>query len=982
MNKKFIVTGLLVSMLITNTNTVTAFSSTNTVTKDSIENLKIYRKTSLSPGEDNKKFNITFHTSEPLGIEVMEATEVDVLITGEGISGSANLALHDVNNLRGLKNVRVGEKTTVHIHRKGELFLEVGNIKYDGNVDDDFSLDVTITLNGKDYKITPTYDMRKEKITDKVLDEEKFEETIFSKENSEDGALLISDNVRIYVPKSKYIPKDIDASDTLDTHEKIIATYNKVAGLDEKNNDEINRPRENFVLVSARNEQAGYMSAGGQMLDTLPQNIHEYFKKPKTQDVWGMYHEYGHMYEQGWGFIEYWNNMFANTLRRVDFENPNWSWIYGNEKTNYDIKSVIPSYENYLKTGKKGSIHAMYFFLSFIDNIDSDFMAKAEIYYRENGYSRGGWDYIAYFIAKEYKLNVIPYIEATGNSVTSQRVIDDVLENATSSFIYMSDTENFNKYKNISIPPTLKSIFDGKNSIISGMSNPNAEIFIDVDGIHYNTTADENGKFNYELGVDISLDSNVSVASKEQGKETSFYKKLQIKDSTNEIMFKGYKSETFLTLKFDYENKKFKSESSGNPANVYIGGQYIKIEHYDKHGNKKGNYALNGGQTANELANKLNETNYRDGDYLKLYHAEKDRLAINGKVKNAPAYINESLGKVDLNNSYFYIINEKLTYSNIRLDLGFNKDDLEDFIEKVSTLKKNYYTKTTWDNVIEKSNEAKLVYDNNEVSNKEIVESAINLKEAIENLRAINLIEFIGSHSNMFLKLEFDMDNKKFKAISNGEIAHRYCGSAVYATITHYDKKGNEKGKYQIRANETSEAVAAKLNETSFVEGDYLKFTHLEKAGAFRIKGYVENSPSDLSNGVGKLDLNNSFFYLVGESLKYSDSQLDLSANKDDLIVKLEESKKISNKGYTKSSFENLQNKISEGETLVETPNLYEKEVTEAISNIDAAIKNLGKINEVVFKGYNNEIILSLKFDTHKNKFVAVSSGKTANPYF
>lgn len=83
------------------------------------------------------------------------------------------------------------------------------------------------------------------------------------------------------------------------------------------------------------------MSAGGQMLDTLPQNIHEYFKKPKTQDVWGMYHEYGHMYEQGWGFIEYWNNMFANTLRRVDFENPNWSWIYGNEKTNYDIKSVI-----------------------------------------------------------------------------------------------------------------------------------------------------------------------------------------------------------------------------------------------------------------------------------------------------------------------------------------------------------------------------------------------------------------------------------------------------------------------------------------------------------------------------------------------------------------------------------------------------------------------------------------------------------------
>ncbi|MBO3444279.1 putative mucin/carbohydrate-binding domain-containing protein [Clostridium sp. CCUG 7971] len=982
MNKKFIMTGLLVTMLATNVNITTVFASDSKVKKDSVENLKVYRKTSLSPNEDNKKFNIPFHASEPLGIEVMEKTEVDILIKGKGVSGSATLSLHDVNNLRELKTIKVGEKTTVEVPRKGQLFLEVGNIKYDGNVDDDFSVDVVITLDGSDYKITPTYDMRKEKLSDKVIvDEDEFENAIYSNENKEDGALFISDNVRLYVPKSKYIPKNIDASDTLDTHERIISTFNETAGLKEGNDKEINRPRENFVLVSARNEQVGYMSAGGQMLDTLPKNIHEYLKDPKKSDTWGMYHEYGHIYEQGWGFIEYWNNMFANTLRRLDFEKPQWAWIYGDTKNNYDAETVVPSYEKYLKSGSKGSIHSMYFFLSFIDNIDSEFMAKAETYYRENGYPYGGWDYIAYFIAKEYKLNVIPYIEATGNSITRRQVIDDVIKNSTSSFIHMSDTENFDEYKNISIPPTLKSAFDGSNIVLSGMSNPNSEIFINVDGVEYKTTADVNGKFSYELSESISLNSDIKVASKENGKEKSFYKKLKIEDSTNEIIFKGYKEETFLTVKFDDENKGFKATSSGKVANSFIGDQYIKIEHYDKHGNKKATYTLNGGQNADELAKKLNSTKYRDGDYLKLDHTEKGRLAIKGNVKNAPGYINDSLTNVNLNSSYFYIQKGKLNYSDKRLDLGFNKDDLEDLLKKVKTLKEQDYTKTTLAKMIEKSNEANAVYNNNQASDEEISNATISLKESIDNLRKINEVVFKGYNNETFLTLNFDTDENRFIAKSSGKVANSYMHSNEYVRIDHFNKKGEKKGSYKMLANQNANDVASKLNNLAFKEDDYIKLYHAEKNLRLVINGYMENSPKNLSNGVGNLDLNNSLFYLTGESLIYSDKKLDLSANTDDLKETISKANKLEESKYTNSTWANLKEKINEGQVVVNTENVDAEEVESAINNIEKAIKDLREINEIQFKGYNNEIFLKLGFDIENKRFIATSSGTVANTY-
>lgn len=987
MLKKLIAKILLIAVMSSNFSTgVFASVNNNIVNKDSTENLKIYRKTSLSPGEEGKKFNIPFHSNEPLGIEILEDTEVEILIEGEDVYGSANVNLHDVGNLRGIQRVNVGEKTTVKIPRKGQLYLDVAGVKLKSdNPSDDFSFDVKLKLNGQDYEVSPIFDIRENKISDKViLDPEEFKAKAFSEDNKEDSAILISENTRVHIPVSKYLPAHFDPQISAEAHEAVVTNFNKWSGLDENNENPLNRPRENFVLASARNEQGGFMSAGGTMLDTHTKNIYAYLGRPKLDSMWGMYHEYGHLYEQGWGFGEYWNNMFANALSRIDLDNPEWAWVYGNESSGYESNSLLPSYKKYLTTGETGSIHPMYFFLSFIDHMDSEFMAKLSTYWRENQLSYYGWDYVAYFIAKEYKLNVIPYIEATGElgySVVNKDVIDEIMESSDRLFMYMPEDEKFDEVRNLSIQPTIKSIYSGKNRVLKGMSNPNADIVVNVEGNEYRAKANETGKFEVTITEDIRIDSNITITSKEEGKKVSFNKKVTVEDKNTSISFRGFKSEEFLSLDFDRENKKFKAISSGNIANKFCSGNYIKIEQYNKKGTLKNRFTVNANGNADEVAAKLNDTSYTEGDYIKLYHQEQQgRLIINGEVLNAPYYLDTGVRNMNLNNTYFYILDGNLVYSENILDLEENRDDLNELIES-SSYNEELYTKTTFANYQNALDIAKSIVTDETVSDEEIAATYGILESAIKNLRKKNIVEFKGYNNNKFLTLKFDTDNKKILAETTGEQVHPFHGSYVYGQVKHYDKKGNEKGVYSVRANETGEKIATELNNLQYSEGDYLKFYHREQNGRLVVNGYVTNTPANLENGVGNLNLENSLFYLNGESFEYSDSQLDLSANKDDLIAKVADAKKIDATNYTVSSFDNLQNAISNAEALINSTNVLEEEIVLEIENLTRAIEELREVNKIDFMGYNNETFLQLEFDNVNKKFVAKSNGKIIHPY-
>ena len=74
------------------------------------------------------------------------------------------------------------------------------------------------------------------------------------------------------------------------------------------------------------------------------------------------------------------------------------------------------------------------------------------------------------------------------------------------------------------MPVTVDVVYSGANQVINGMSNPNSEIYIDINGKEVTTRTDENGKFSYVIEGSVSKEDVIKIASKEDGKEKSIYK--------------------------------------------------------------------------------------------------------------------------------------------------------------------------------------------------------------------------------------------------------------------------------------------------------------------------------------------------------------------------------------------------------------------------------------------------------------------------
>ncbi|MGL5085429.1 MAG: hypothetical protein ACRC68_06860, partial [Clostridium sp.] len=73
---------------------------------------------------------------------------------------------------------------------------------------------------------------------------------------------------------------------------------------------------------------------------------------------------------------------------------------------------------------------------------------------------------------------------------------------------------------------------------------------------------------------------------------------------------------------------------------------------------------------------------------------------------------------------------------------------------------------------------------------------------------------------------------------------------------------------------------------------------------------------------------------------------------------KIKELKEVTSDKYTKTSFENLLKEIEKAEELVIATNVYAEEITSELENLENAKNNLRELNEVVFRGYNNNEFL------------------------
>ncbi|MPQ44086.1 carboxypeptidase regulatory-like domain-containing protein [Clostridium tarantellae] len=634
-------------------------------TNSSVPIINIYRKTSLSPWSsiERKKFNIAFHTLEPLGIEIMYPTDITILIKGSDIKGAGDINLHDVDNIHYISSIPVNESKKISIPRKGELFLNVAKIESTLNDSTPFSFQIILNIeNDINYIITPTFDIRNNKIFNKTItDETEFNKLLLS--NDENGMLAISENVRLYFPKCKYIPKPISPSKVLALHEQTISEHNKLAGLDKNATNQLDRPRENFVLVGARNRQVGYMSAGGTMLDTHPTNSGGYFSAG-----WGIFHEYGHLYEQGWSHIDIWNNLYSANMSE---KTTGFTWLWGNDRKGYENKNIEAFYKDYLIDGKFiergfGFGTGLYFFISLQDFFGKKFIGDMTAYYRNNSIWLGKENYVVHAITKLYGINAIPYMEIYGYYHYDNEVVNFVIDNSNSSLIIIPNNGNFSKYSSISLPPTVKSIYAGSNKTLEGISNPKAQIKLTVNNKTYTANCNDKSKFSININEFIDENSTLKISSTEPNKTISVAKTILVKTLLSDNLFNFYGLGDYLiaTIGFNVTTKTLIVKATGSGSHSYFGNSvYFSASLYDNTGKEIAKSSVTGNENAREFAKIFNEKSFEYGYYIKLTHAEPGRLSLNGNVINPPSSNSPlKFGNINLSKVTFYIRNTGIEY--------------------------------------------------------------------------------------------------------------------------------------------------------------------------------------------------------------------------------------------------------------------------------------------------------------------------------
>ncbi|MPQ42622.1 putative mucin/carbohydrate-binding domain-containing protein [Clostridium tarantellae] len=629
------------------------------------EEVNIYRKTSLAPDSfvERKKFNLTLHSLEPLGIEVMHNTTVEIMVLGDNLKGYAALYVHNVDNVfMVLNNIPLNESTTVTVKDKGELFLEVRNIKYTLGEDVPFSFKVRVSVSDKSkYVITPTLDVRESKISTKVFnDEDQFKAAISV--NGDNGMLMISDNVRVYFPKSKFVRKDLVFRQVIDLHEQTINKFNKLAGLKENAIERIDKPRRNFVLVSARHDCSALLTASSTMLDTKPLNSSFY-----VTPFWAMFHEYGHLFDQPWVLDEIWNNLYAINISKKTI---GLTWLWESNRKTFESENILKFYETYFVNEVEisrefFSAEGLYFLFTLQDMFGIGFIESMTNYYTHNSTELKGVPYIVYVVAKIYKVNIIPYVELYGYTDLSEDLKGFVIENCTSSAIYIPKSSSFNKFRNVSITPTVVMKDGFSSKYIYGIGNKESVIKINIDGVDYTEKANLEGKFYFTIPVTIDESSIIEVNSIDTGKTLSPVKvvKSNVLLSQVSLVFKGSRNIDMNVISFDTISKFIKVKSGEGTKPNYIGDKvYFSFKLYDNEGNLICEGEVSSKSSVDNFVNIINGYKFNYGYYFKVSHLEQDRCILNGSIIGINLDSANSFKGIDLTSCRFYIKSEGIEY--------------------------------------------------------------------------------------------------------------------------------------------------------------------------------------------------------------------------------------------------------------------------------------------------------------------------------
>ena len=449
----------------------------------------------------------------------------------------------------------------------------------------------------------------------------------------------------------------------------------------------------------------------------------------------------------------------------------------------------------------------------------------------------------------------------------------------------------------------------------------------------------------------------------------------------NTIIFKGYNNNEFLTVRFNSETQQLQAMSNGQVANPYSNGTYASIKHFDKQGNVKATYNVSANQNADAIAAQLDGTHYETGDYLQLTHKEQTgRLVIRGYVADAPSDFSNGVQTLDLTTARFYLDGESFKFSTEALDYTADTTELQTLVAQANTLTASDYTATTYANVIEARDKAQTVIETFNVTDAVVQAATETLQQAIGRLRLINEIQIKGYNNEIALRVQFNPTTQTLHAVSNGQVVHRF-HSGTYASMKHYDQQGNVKAIYNVMANQTADEVAAQIEGSMYVTGDYFQFTHKEQANRLAITGFMSDAPADFTQGVKTLDLTTARFYLDGESFKFSTEALDYTADTTVLQTLVAQANTLTASDYTATTYANVIEARDAAQVVIETFNVTDAVVQAATETLQQAIDSLRLINEIQIKGYNNEIALRVQFNPTTQTLHAVSNGQVVHRF-
>lgn len=297
-----------------------------------------------------------------------------------------------------------------------------------------------------------------------------------------------------------------------------------------------------------------------------------------------------------------------------------------------------------------------------------------------------------------------------------------------------------------------------------------------------------------------------------------------------------------------------------------------------------------------------------------------------------------------------YIKQAKFKLSEIDNMAGLiERDELQEFIDKVEGLNKDDYTANSWSALEIAFNEAKVVYDNVESTQNEIDKALENLTNAFNGLKENNPIAVDKSKlEEMYNKVK-DTENKNYTEGSWTNFINELENAKVVL-----EKEDSTQDQVD-KALESLENAFNELKENDPIIVDKSRLEKLyNKVKDTENNNYTEKSwnnfKNELENAKAILDKEDVTQKEVDKAVKNLENAFKKLKENKPIVVDKSKLEKLYNKvkdtennNYTEESWTNFKNELKNAKAVLDKEGSTQEEINEANNRLSKAVANLKK---------------------------------------